>query len=216
MNKLLSILSLLLMVSLIACNDAVQGDKTAAAVDSATSAQGVDADTAKANLSDSSNRVSSLQSDSNTSSPQIAELIKTKLQEQYKDDLWKNLIDSFSRRFAFFTQDLNNDNEKEIFVGFTGPYFCGTGGCSFKILNSKGDLITHFTVSEFPVTIENTTTKGWKDLTVKSGSKYHILKFDGKKYPSNPGTAPVFSQTPADNLPRALNNLKEATAWFRF
>jgi hypothetical protein len=65
-------------------------------------------------------------------------LVKKTVQELFKDDLDKNIIDEYSRKFIFFEYDLNEDGNKEIMVGFTGPYFCGSGGCTQMILDNKG------------------------------------------------------------------------------
>ncbi len=152
----------------------------------------------------------------NTSSKITAEIVRTSLNSLFKDDLSKGLIDSFSRRFIFFEYDLNSDGQKEIFTGLTGSYFCGTGGCTFYILDAKGVTVSKFTVSDYPIVIDNNITKGWKDLFIQTGGKYHIVKFDGKKYPSNPSLQPLLKLIPGDSLPRALNYLAEPYPWFRF
>lgn len=152
----------------------------------------------------------------NTSSNITAEIVRTSLNSLFKDDLSKGLIDSFSRRFIFFEYDLNSDGQKEIFTGLTGSYFCGTGGCTFYILDAKGATVSKFTVSDYPIVIDNNVTKGWKDLFIQTGGKYHIVKFDGKKYPSNPSLQPLLKLIPGDGLPRALNYMAEPYPWFRF
>jgi hypothetical protein len=151
-----------------------------------------------------------------TTSQATAELVRQVIQTKLKSDLDKNLVDSFSRRFIFFEYDLNDDGNKEIFVGFTGPYFCGSGGCSPYILDNQGNVITHFTVSDYPIVIDNNKTNGWKDLFIRSGGKDRIVKFDGKKYPSNPSTLPALKVLPGDGLPRVLDFVNEPYPWFRF
>ena len=86
-------------------------------------------------------------------------LAKSALQDLYKNDLSKNLIDSLSRRFVIFEYDLNDDQKKEIFVGLNGHYFCGTGGCNGLLLSPEGKLITRFTVTETPIVISRDRTK---------------------------------------------------------
>lgn len=152
----------------------------------------------------------------NTSSKVTAEMVRASLSALFKDDLSKGLIDSFSRRFIFFEYDLNADGQKEIFTGLTGPYFCGSGGCTFYILDAKGTAVSKFTVSDYPIVIDNNITKGWKDLFIQTGGKFHIVKFDGEKYPSNPSLQPVLKLVPGDGLPRALNFEVEPYPWFRF
>jgi hypothetical protein len=151
-----------------------------------------------------------------TTSQSTANLVRQTIQSKLKADLDKNLIDSFSRRFIFFEYDLNDDGNKEIFVGFTGPYFCGSGGCSPYILDNQGNVITHFTVSDYPIVIDNNKTNGWKDLFIRSGGKDRIVKFDGKKYPSNPSTLPALKVLPGDGLPRVLDFVNEPYPWFTF
>ena len=152
----------------------------------------------------------------NSSSKQTADLVRLTLQDKYKSDLEKNLIDSLSRKFIFFEYDLNGDSKKEIFIGLTGPYFCGSGGCSIMLVDNQGNEITNFTVSEYPVVIDNNKSKEWNDLFILSNGKYHIMKFDGKKYPSNPSVQTELNLIPGDGLPRALNFVNEPYPWFRF
>ncbi len=152
----------------------------------------------------------------NSSSKQTADLVRLTLQDKLKADLEKNIVDSLSRKFIFFEYDLNDDGNKEIFVGLIGPYFCGSGGCSPYLLDNQGNVITHFSVSDYPIVIDNNKTNGWKDLFIRSNGKDRIVKFDGKKYPSNPSTLPALKVLPGDGLPRALNFVNEPYPWFRF
>ena len=152
----------------------------------------------------------------NSSNSQTADLVRLTLQDLYKDDLSKNFIDENSRQFIFFEFDLNEDGKKEIFVGLTGSYFCGSGGCTQLILDNQGNVISTFSVSGYPVIIDNSKTNGWKDLFIYSGSKNRIVKFDGKTYPSNPSVLPELKITPSDGLTRALNFINEPYAWFKF
>lgn len=152
----------------------------------------------------------------NSSSKQTADLVRLTLQDKLKADLDKNIVDSLSRKFIFFEYDLNDDGNKEILVGLIGPYFCGSGGCSPYLLDNQGNVITHFSVSDYPIVIDNNKTNGWKDLFIRSNGKDRIVKFDGKKYPSNPSTLPALKVIPGDGLPRALNFVNEPYPWFRF
>jgi len=152
----------------------------------------------------------------NSSSIKTADLIRLTLKDLYKDDLAKNFIEDNSKKFIFFEYDLNEDGKKEILVGLTGGYFCGTGGCTQLVLDSQGNVITQFTVSDYPVVIDTNKTNGWKDLFIYSGGKYRIVKFDGKTYPSNPSILPALKVLPGDGLPRALDFEHEPYAWFKF
>jgi len=152
----------------------------------------------------------------NSSSVKTADLVRLTLRDQLKTDLEANLIDSISRRFIFFEYDLNGDGRNEIFVGLVGLYFCGSGGCTQFLLDDQGNVITRFTVADYPVVIDTHKTNGWNDLFIHSGGKDRIVKFDGKKYPSNPSTLPALNTLPGDSLPRALNFMNEPYPWFIF
>lgn len=149
-------------------------------------------------------------------SKQTASLVRNRLTQLLEDDLKLGIVDSLSRKFIFFEYDLNDDGKKEIFVGLTGPYFCGSGGCTQFILNDQGEVITKFTVSDYPVVISRDRTKGWNDLYILSGNEYHLVKFEGKSYPPNPSILPEFGMIPGDGLPRALDYMNDNYPWFRF
>jgi hypothetical protein len=149
-------------------------------------------------------------------SAQTADLVRKTLQEKMKADLEKNLLDSSQRKFMFFEYDLNDDGQKEVFVGLVGSYFCGSGGCSPYLLDSQGNVITHFSVSDYPIIVDNNKTAGYKDLFIYSGGKYRVVKYDGKKYPSNPSLQPALKTTPGDGLPRLLDFIHEPYPRFNF
>lgn len=122
-------------------------------------------------------------------------LVKLSLSKMFKDDLSKKLIDGQSRKFKVFEHNINEEPKKEIFVGLTGSYFCGSGGCTVLLLNPEGELITKFTVTEYPILIADTFTMGWKDLILHSQGKDHLIKFNGKTYPSNPSIQPNYTSS---------------------
>jgi hypothetical protein len=107
---------------------------------------------------------------------QLLVLLKKDLPAMTKED----------RYFYYEAYDLNNDKKNEYFVGFSNPYFCGSGGCSGYILNNDGSVINSFTVTDFPFFVANTSSEKFKDLIVKSGNTLHYLKMKNGKYPSNP------------------------------
>ena len=201
------------LMGLLACGS---GAKNSTA-DSATAG----ADTAAAALAampdpDTTDSIPASQYGINSSSEQTARLVRLTLQDLFKKDLQEDLIPKESRRFVFFEYSLNDDARKEIFVGLIGPYFCGSGGCTMYLLDSQGNVITRFTVVDYPVVISNQLSHGWRDLIIYSGGKNRLLKFNGKTYPSNPSVQPVYTQTPGDDLPRALNFMNEPYPWFTF
>jgi hypothetical protein len=152
----------------------------------------------------------------NSSNLKTANIIRMTLQNLFKEELSKNSIDAYSKRFIFFEYDLNDDGKKEILVGLTGPYFCGSGGCTQYILDNQGEVLSKFTVADYPVVIDTEKSFGWKNLFIQSGGKNRMVKFDGKKYPSNPSLQPELKVTPGDGLPRALDFTNEPYAWFKF
>jgi len=131
-----------------------------------------------------------------------AKIRKFLTEDLLKDDL--KLMTKADRKFQYEEVDLNEDGKNEYLVGLRSPYFCGTGGCSFYLLNNDGSVITYFSVSEAPFIALSQKTKGWKDLIVRSNGAMHILKFDGKTYPSNPSVAPKFTEIPGDDAYRLL------------
>jgi hypothetical protein len=151
-----------------------------------------------------------------STNPKTAELVKSFLQSKFKSDLDKNLIDEFGRKFIQFEFDINEDGQNEIFVGLNGSFFCGSGGCTQYILNPDGSELSFFTVSDYPIIIDTNKSNGYNDLFIYSGGKNRIVKFDGKKYPSNPSVLTELKVLPGDGLPRALNYLKEPYPWYKF
>ncbi|MBJ2126226.1 hypothetical protein [Flavobacterium sp. IB48] len=95
------------------------------------------------------------------------------------------------RYFYYEAFDLNNDKKNEYFVGFSNPYFCGSGGCSGYILKNDGTVINRFTVTDFPIYVTSSVTEKFYDLIFESGGKFHLLKMKGGKYPSNPSVQEV-------------------------
>ena len=102
-------------------------------------------------------------------------------------------IDAGHTFFADFA-DLNGDSTPDALVILTGPYWCGTGGCTMLVFQGEDknfNFVSSSTLVRPPVTVSETKTEGWRDLvlTVSGGgmpAKTVALKFDGKKYPRNP------------------------------
>lgn len=147
---------------------------------------------------------------------QTAEKVRKFLQTEFKKDIDSKALEEKDKKFIQFEFDINDDGKKEIFVGLTGPYFCGTGGCTQFILNEDGSKLAHFTVSDYPVLIDTNKTNGYRDLFIYSGGKNRVVKFDGKTYPSNPSVLPELKTIPGDGLPKALDFAKEPYPWFKF
>ncbi|WP_222536773.1 hypothetical protein [Pedobacter polysacchareus] len=148
-----------------------------------------------------------------TGNEKTVNLVKASLAEMFKDELSKKLIDEQSRKFRLFEHNLNKDPEKEIFVGLTGSNFCGSGGCTVLLLSAKGALITRFTVTGSPILVADTKTKGWNDLILHSDGKDHLIKFDGKTYPSNPSIQPVYTSNTSQTLVKGLEDSDQLYTW---
>lgn len=148
--------------------------------------------------------------------PTRVDIVRARLRELFMEDLQKGFIDSFSRYFAIDTIDLNGDQQEEIFVGLRGSYFCGSGGCTILLLDPAGKLITKFTVSQPPVSVSSTLTKGWRDLLLYSRGSYRLLKFNGKTYPFNPSVVSKYTGTIPTAWQKELDYDGEAYTWFEF
>lgn len=110
-----------------------------------------------------------------------------------KDDI--SFLQPNDRKFQFYKIDLNQDGNDEIFVRFMSPYFCGTGGCTFLLLDKYGEIITKFTVTRAPIFVEPSAKNGWSLLLVKDAGVFKELIFDNGSYPSNPS---MLSKAPYD------------------
>ncbi|MCS5490856.1 hypothetical protein [Algoriphagus limi] len=132
----------------------------------------------------------------------IQSLIQLTLLDQFKEELeW---IDSLGRTYNYAQVDLNEDGNLEILVGMTGPFFCGSGGCTLLLLTDQGDIITQFSVVKYPVFVDNESSNGWKNLILYSGGENRVVQFNGETYPSNPSTLPVFERD-VENLEKLLD-----------
>ena len=120
---------------------------------------------------------------------QTAANLKNFLRNYTADDY--EFLTENDKRFQFYEVDLNEDGSKEIFVRFMGPYFCGTGGCTFLLLDSYGEVITRFTVTRAPIFIEPKKVNGHSLLLVKDSGVFKELVFENGTYPGNPSVLPV-------------------------
>lgn len=145
----------------------------------------------------------------------IVSRVRTYLQQSLEKDLKSGFVDSLSRRFTMSQIDLNEDGKSEIFVGLTGPYFCGSGGCSWILLDANGLLINRFTVSAYPVWIAKEKSEGWRNLIIYSEGKKHLMKFAKGRYPGNPSTQPL-TTTDVDNFEKALDVTAPKHKWLTF
>lgn len=137
---------------------------------------------------------------------EIVEKIATFLVQKYKSDL--NYLTVDDRKFSYYSIDLNNDTKNEYLVYLQGRYFCGTGGCSFYLLNNNFTVNSNFTVMRPPILFANNKTSGWKDIILTGNSsnnkineyiyiKYNTIK---KKYPNNPSIIKKSKTAPIGNI----------------
>lgn len=154
-------------------------------------------------------------SDSTNSNPSAVAVIQKALTGKLLSaDL--NSIPKEERYFYYKAFDLNNDGKDEYFVGFSSPYFCGTGGCSGYILNNDGSVITKFSVTDFPIYVSAGNTGGWRDLIFKSNGEYHDIKSKSGKYPSNPSVAEKWKGEIPGQAPAILDIYKIKYPKFSF
>ncbi len=173
-------LPLILLFFLFSCNQKKSSDKKE---DSApkTEVKSLDNKTAKSDLvdPDPDDGVPPEQYSPHNSTMEVA----AKIRKFLTDDLLKNdlkLISKDQRKFQYEEVDLNDDGKKEYLVEFKNSYFCGSGGCTFYLLNNDGTIITIFSVSDTPFIALKNKTNGWRDLLVNSNRALRSLKFDGK------------------------------------
>jgi len=122
----------------------------------------------------------------------VDDLMSKNITNFLKYSFLKNELDQlteFDRRFQMYLIDLNGDGKDEYFVRFMSPYFCGTGGCTFLLLDRYAEIITQFSVMDAPLYITKIKSKGWHNIYLYNNGSYRELKYNGKKYPSNPSTA---------------------------
>jgi hypothetical protein len=98
---------------------------------------------------------------------------------------------------AYF--DLNDDGTDEALVYLRSRSNCGSGGCAFYVLATRGERwerVSGHTITNLPVRILATRHRGWRDISVRTRidarTSYHAaLPFDGRTYPLNPSMPPA-------------------------
>ena len=119
---------------------------------------------------------------------QTANNLKVFLRNYTAEDA--DFLQPADKRFQFYKTDLNQDGNEDIFVRLMGPYFCGSGGCTFFLLDKYGEQITKFTVTRAPFFKEQSLVNGWSLLLVKDSGVFKELRFEEGSYPSNPSVLP--------------------------
>jgi hypothetical protein len=103
-------------------------------------------------------------------------------------------------RYRGARADLNGDGRPELIVYADQPSRCGSGGCDLYVLSPNGlsfRVVTQISVVHLPVRLLTTSSHGWRDLGVRVAGggvrkAYEArLRFDGRRYPSNPTIPPA-------------------------
>ena len=116
--------------------------------------------------------------------------------------------------FEHASATLNNDALPDAVVLVQGTDWCGSGGCTFLVLQGTPAgyaLISRSTITTPPIRALQSSHFGWKDLIVHSnGTGEVLLQFDGTSYPSNPslerGPSPEQLRSAQEILGQAPNN----------
>ena len=107
--------------------------------------------------------------------------------------------------------DLNGDGTNEAIVYLGGHEWCGSGGCTLLLLRPEGStyrVITKITITQTPVRVLNSRSRGWHDIGVwvqgggiQPGYEA-VLRFNGRTYPTNPSVPPAqrVTQRPAGRV----------------
>jgi hypothetical protein len=103
-------------------------------------------------------------------------------------------------RYVAAFVDLKGDGKQEAIVYVSGRRWCGSGGCPTLILEPAGPsyrIVTKILITRPPIRVLTSTSHGWRSLGVfvqgggiQPGYEAE-LRFDGKKYPSNPSVPPA-------------------------
>ena len=117
-----------------------------------------------------------------------------------QDHIKRALHSTDELRYRAAEADLNGDGVKEITVYITSPESCGSGGCNTLVLQRRGRsyrTVMNATITWPPIRALKTRTHGWQDIGVMVGgggiipSREAVMRFNGKRYPSNPSAAPT-------------------------
>lgn len=134
----------------------------------------------------------------NTNNDDIAKRIANYINNDYLSPEDLQSIEVSDRKFRYQQIDLNADGKKEVFVMFSTPYFCGTGGCSMILFDNDLKPITKFTVTRPPVFVNPNTKNGWNILYIKDREEWKELIYEDGKYPSNPTILPTTDKKPSE------------------
>jgi hypothetical protein len=93
-------------------------------------------------------------------------------------------------KYQYALTDLDNDGQNDAVILITDNDYCGSGGCNLLIFHrtQKGfTFVSESTICKSPIRIMDHLSYGWKSIIVYTGGTGDVvLRFNGKKYPSNP------------------------------
>ena len=124
--------------------------------------------------------------------------LRTFLQERFAEDR-AGFPDT---RYVVAWADLNGDRRPEALVYLISGNAYGTGGCTLYIYTpDQGSWYQHgsLTITNPPITVLNSRTRGWRDLAVRvagGGARLHnaIIRHGRVTYQSNPSMAPTLGR----------------------
>lgn len=148
---------------------------------------------------------------SNTFDPQVDQAVRQYLKQTNNP--------AAGTHYRWLTYDLNGDGQPEL---LTQLDWCGSGGCTLLIFEKRAQqwhINSRVTLVRTPLTLGTQQHQGWQDLILNVGgggaqAADHVLRYNGKRYPLNPSTAPQadaanISETTlfSDGLSPALHGL---------
>jgi len=103
--------------------------------------------------------------------------------------------------YSYSLTDLNGDGELDAVVMLHSSDWCGSGGCSMAVFRGTPNgfkFISRCSVARAPIAVLAESNNGWRTIvtTVGGGGAkpgQTLLRFNGKRYPSNPTTQPYAS-----------------------
>ncbi|CAM3945793.1 hypothetical protein [Vibrio neonatus] len=99
-----------------------------------------------------------------------------------------------SDAFVYAYADLNGDNEDELLVLMQDAHFCEAEGCTGYLFDSSEQLMATFSSIKRPILLSRTGHHQWKNIVVASGNTLRLLRYDGRSYPSNVLSEPIFNR----------------------
>lgn len=119
------------------------------------------------------------------------------------ETLYNKSIDQLSTeesKIGYAALDLNGDQKLEYIIGIFNMDYCGSGGCTFWVLDKNHKMISKTSVANMPLTISKNKSNGWYDIISFSSKSYRKIVFDGKSYTSNASIGKEISEKEKDAL----------------